>query len=79
MRQMRPLVSKSVSTLPPQVSNARGSSRSPNPLRAGRVTIGQSLSRHSMLIILFDNDQLTDALPAGVESAPYFAALVASS
>ena len=53
--------------------------RAKKPCRAGFATAGPPLSRHSIAKCPSCTDQLIDTEPLGPDSAPYLAALVASS
>ena len=57
--------------------------RVPNPSRLGGTTAGPPFSRHTHTKAGFSpvscRDHDTSTVPAGFDSAPYFAALVASS
>lgn len=83
MRQDRPCGSKTRSISPARSrSMQRSMSRVPKPRRVGASTAGPPRSRHSRSSVRpapSRSRQTSESLPSSEESAPYLAALVASS
>ena len=77
--QRMPAGSNAVEIVPWNGSSARRNSPVPKPRRCGALTGGPPLSLHSILRVSPSWLQDIDTLPPGSLSAPYLAALVASS